>query len=176
MNPYGVNIDGQTLMAPMASLKILYDGMPQTTGCENCHEANGDESKWCCRYQNPSMFYIEFLYIWEEIQDNWSKKDRSELMLRAVRNYLDNSLSKGCIFYDDECKVYDKRPLMCRLYGVIPKESWDNRWEALKERQGDKFEARSQCPLVTPHPHPQREPYESSLRFLLYRPWRGSSF
>lgn len=147
MNPYGVDTTDSNLVSPLMSLKVLYDGMPQTSGCEKCAEVNGEDKEWCCRTQNPSMYYAEFLYVWREVQ-NWSKSQRAQLVLRSIRNYLDNSLNKGCIFYNEGCQVYAQRPFLCRLYGVIPKESWNQRWEALKERQKDKFCAKPQCSLV----------------------------
>ena len=84
-----------------------------------------------------------------EIQEKWDKKSKLDLTLRAVKNYLDNRANKGCIFFSDHCTIYNKRPLICRLYGIIPQSSWDHRWKALKERHGDKFEAKNQCDLVS---------------------------
>lgn len=101
-----------------------------------------------CKTQNPSLYYVEFLQVLRMIGENWSNSKKTELILRAVRNYLDNSLSKGCVFFDGECTIYIDRPFACRMYGVISKENWDKRWETLKERQGDQFEAKPQCSLV----------------------------
>ncbi len=131
------------------ALNVLYNGMPATSGCETCKEVNGDSAFWCCKTQNPSMYYVEFLQVLKVIGDNWDKEKKTDLILRAVKNYLDNSLSKGCVFYDDECTIYTDRPFSCRMYGVISKENWDKRWETLKERQGDNFEAKPQCTLVS---------------------------
>jgi Fe-S-cluster containining protein len=145
---YGVDIRESSLQGPMVSLQVLYDGMPKTSGCDQCPEINGENKDWCCLSQNPSMYYVEFLKVYETVE-KWDRAKRKELILRALRNYLDNSLNKGCIFYDKGCQVYAERPFGCRMYGVIPKENWDKRWELLKERQGDTFEAKPQCPLVT---------------------------
>jgi Fe-S-cluster containining protein len=150
MNPYNVDVRDQNLMGPLARLKIIYEDMPPTAGCENCSAVNGEEQKdWCCKTQNPSMYYCEFLYIWQEVQ-KWPKTRRAWLVLRAIRNYLSNSLSKGCIFYEDSfgCKVYEHRPFMCRMYGVIDPERFQQRFDLLRERQGEKFEAKPQCKLV----------------------------
>ncbi len=148
MNPYGVDNSESNLLGPTTSLKILYDEMPATSGCETCEEENRDNAYWCCKTQTPSMYYVEFVYIWEEVQ-KWSKQRQEELVLRSIRNYLSNKLSKGCVFYDDKCATYERRPFQCRMYGVVPQDSWDKRWEQLRERQGDKFEAKPQCNLVT---------------------------
>lgn len=101
-----------------------------------------------CKGQSPSLYYVEFLKVYGSVQ-KWAYKQRKRLILRALRNYLDNNLSKGCIFYDDGCTTYEDRPLICRLYGIIPDETWKVRWEHLKSRQKDKFEAKPQCDMVT---------------------------
>ena len=149
MNPYNIDITQSNLEGPVSALNVLYSGMPATSGCEKCKEVNGDNAIWCCSSQNPSLYYVEFLQVLKVVGETWSNSKKTDLILRAVRNYLDNSLSKGCVFYNNECTIYKDRPLQCRLYGVIPKETWDKRWETLKKRQGDKFEAKPQCTLVT---------------------------
>lgn len=147
MNPYGVDVHENNIIGPLARLKIIYNELPATTGCEKCAEINGENAQWCCKSANPSMYYVEFLYIWREVQ-KWSKSRRAQLVLRAIRNYLSNSLSKPCIFFDNGCTCYKERPLACYFYGVWHKTSWDKRWKALKTRQKDKFEAKPQCNLV----------------------------
>ncbi len=150
MNPYNIDLTQSNLEGPIVALNVLYNGMPATSGCEKCAEVNGDNVKWCCSSQSPSMYYVEFLQVLKRVGDTWSEEEKTDVILRAVRNYLDNSLSKGCVFFcDNECAVYKVRPLACRLYGVISKENWDKRWETLKERQGESFEAKPQCSLVT---------------------------
>ncbi len=148
LNPYGVDTTEHNLQGPLISLGLLYDGMPQTTGCERCEEINGDRDKWCCRRQAPSMYYVEFLAVWLEAQ-KWDQEKRQKLILRAVRNYLDPGTEKGCIFFDSGCRVYETRTFVCRMYGVIPKENWDKRWEKLKKEMGDAFHAEPQCTLVS---------------------------
>lgn len=149
MNPYNIDITQTNLGAPLISLDVLYEGMPKTSGCEKCVETNGDNVHWCCRTQSPSMYYVEFLRVFKEVGENWIFDRKKELMLRAVKTYLDNSINKGCVFYDEECTIYSVRPFSCRMYGVIPEDSWNKRWEALKERQGDNFEATPQCSMVS---------------------------
>ncbi len=147
MNPYGAKVDGETIRRPLVSLKVLYDGMPETTGCEKCSEVNGDDAHWCCCTMNPSMYYIEFIKVWQHVQNTWGRKKKINLFVRAIENYLFMGQGKGCIFFDDGCRVYDQRPFYCRMYGIIPKDSWDSRIEAIKKRDED-FEFRPQCELV----------------------------
>jgi Fe-S-cluster containining protein len=148
MNPYGVDTTDGNIRGPIVSLGILYDEMPETQGCERCQEVNGDDAIWCCRTLNPSMYYIEFLKIWEKVED-WGKEKRLELILRSIKNHLTTGLAKGCVFWDDECLVYEDRPFACRMYAVIPQESWDARLESLKKRYGEDYEPKPQCDLVS---------------------------
>lgn len=149
MPQYGVDVRASNLMQPLMSLQILYEELPETTGCERCEEVNGDDVHWCCRTISPSMYYVEFLHVWKEVQDHWSKKKRLDLVLRAIDNYLNSDLHKGCIFYDKGCTVYKQRPFNCRMYGVLPDEVFQKRLDALKERDGDDADMRPQCDLVS---------------------------
>lgn len=148
MNPYNIDQSKVKVAGPLASLKVLYEGMPQTSGCEQCKSINGDNFNWCCLTQYPSLYYAEFLYLWQEIQEKWTKEHKKQLLLRAIRCYLDNSVTKGCVCYDEGCQVYNNRPFACRIYGVIPQKNWEERWKQLKKRQGKQFQAKPQCNLV----------------------------
>lgn len=148
MNPYDIDLSQSNLEGPIVALNVLYNGMPATSGCETCKDVNGDNAFWCCKTQNPSLYYVEFLQVLKKIGE-WKNDKKVDLILRAVKNYLDNGLSKGCVFFDGECTIYSDRPFACRMYGVISEENWNKRWETLKKRQGDSFEAQPQCSLVS---------------------------
>lgn len=150
MNPYGVDTSDLNIRGPLISLKVLYERMPETSGCDKCPEVNGSDAYWCCRTMNPSMYYAEFLLIWEQVQ-KWGKRAKTDLIIKAIVNYLSTSFVKGCVFFEDKCLCYKSRPFMCRMYGIIPKETWDKRFEELTQRLGDKAADswRSQCNLVT---------------------------
>jgi Fe-S-cluster containining protein len=151
-NPYGIPTTDDNIGAPVVSLNILYESLPATEGCENCLSCHS-EKDWCCLHINPSMYYVEFLNVWKEVQ-KWSKEKRLQIILRAIKNYLSNNDSKGCIFYDSKCLVYKSRPLQCRFYGVISEESWNKRSESIKkqydvENMSEEFRAKLvQCNLV----------------------------
>lgn len=147
MNPYGVNTSDSNIRGPLVSLTVLYESMPKTSGCENCKEVNGNNEHWCCLTLNPSMYYAEFLLVWEKVQ-NWSKKDRLDLIGRCISNYLDNSPSKGCVFYKNGCQIYLDRPLACRVYAVISDEGWQERINLGKKRFGENYNPKPQCNLV----------------------------
>ena len=133
MNLYNINTSDASIRGPIVSLKVLYDGMPETSGCERCQDVNKENAIWCCRHLNPHMYYVEFLHIWEDIQ-MWSKEKKLALVLRAIHTHLDTAVEKGCIAWDSKCLIYERRPFSCRLYGVISPESWDIRVAALRKR------------------------------------------
>lgn len=101
-----------------------------------------------CRTHNPSMYYVEFLNAWQQVQ-KWSKEKRADLIIRSIKNHLLGEIDKGCVFWSGECLVYDHRPFACRMYAVIPQESWDSRVANLKKRYGEDYEPRPQCDLVS---------------------------
>lgn len=149
MNPYNVSVDDVNIIGPLTSLKILYDKMPTTVGCDQCDLINGDNRMWCCTKNSPSMYYIEFINVWKIVQNSWSKAKKTDLIIRAVKNYLSNKRDKGCIFFDNGCQTYDRRPLACRYYGVLSEESWNNRVKKIKNRDGEEVNVQSQCTLVS---------------------------
>ena len=101
MNPYNIQTNDFTVQRPLMSLKLLYEAMPATTGCEKCSEVNGTDEFWCCKTTSPSMYYAEFLYVWREVCTSWNREKRLNLIMRAISNYLDNKTNKGCIFFDN---------------------------------------------------------------------------
>lgn len=149
MPQYDCELTEQNLLTPMVKLQVLYETMPETTGCDKCKEVNGDNAQWCCKTQNPSLFYSEFIYVWRDVEKHWSKRKRLDLIIRSIRNYLVNHTNKGCVFFDNECLCYKHRPQACRLYGVMPKESWDEREKRIKTVLGDNVKITPQCNLVS---------------------------
>lgn len=114
-------------------LNVLYSLIPTPTGCEKCAKYNGENRKhWCCTEQNPSIPPEEFKMIWAEVQ-TWSRCDREHLMRRTFENLLRPKI--GCPFYENKCSIYDKRPIMCRMFGQQSKDYI----EAAQKRFGSKF-------------------------------------
>lgn len=150
---YGMCGSKEDISKSIIKLNVIYDSMPKTSGCESCQSVNGDNAMWCCQLNNPSMYYIEFINVWKEVQTSWDKGLKIELILRAVKNYLSNSLNKPCIFFQNGCKIYSYRPSQCRLYGIIPNDSWQKRIDSIVEKFGTCHHVRSQCDLVTTQDH-----------------------
>lgn len=99
----------------------VYDEIPDTTGClkyiEMPKEDGGCGGK-CCLYQNPSVLYIEFMNTWKYVMSEYSLDELLALIEKAVRNYLSDMPTKGCVFFDREkkiCTQHDTRPYNCLL-------------------------------------------------------------
>jgi len=137
-------------------LRQAYDSLPATKGCmDNIHKpkAEGGCNAWCCRLMNPSLLYVEFLYFWKDVLDNWSKEALVDLIERAICNYLSPVVTKGCILFDPDtnlCTSHLHRPYSCRTYGITPEEEFRPKIERLRVLYKDDPTAqfRDQCDLI----------------------------
>lgn len=118
------------LKVKVSSSKTLEE---ELTGVYNLH---GDLSTTClrqcncCRVACPQMNYSEATSIINDIWTNWSKEDKTRLLVTAIKYFFSKSLIKPCpMLKDKDCLLYLKRPLGCRLYGLWPKEVYDRRAE-----------------------------------------------
>lgn len=135
------------LVQSIVSLNVLYNTMPKTFGCDKCEEHNKENKQWCCKKNSPSMYYVEFANVWDDVQ-KWEKDKKLSLLLRVYKNYLNTELEKPCVFYNNGCECYNKRPLACRLYGIFSHESWQKKTKNLKEKFGNDYKIHPQCHLV----------------------------
>ena len=134
----------------------IYNEIPETTGClkyiEMPKEDGGCEGK-CCLHQNPSVLYIEFMNTWKYVMSNFSMDEITNLIESALRNYLSDAPTKGCVFFDRDkkiCTQHEARPYNCRMYSQIPDEEFKPRYEALKVLQEKDFRTvvMPQCDLT----------------------------
>jgi len=131
-------------------LDYLYSKLPETKGCfENLNKCKGK----CCLYQNPQVFYVEFLNIWTYICKNWNIEDLLKIIELSVRTYVYNTPTKGCIFFDKEkylCRIHNKRPFNCFFYGITPLEEFNKRYEKIKKLYKNNPDAifMEQCNLI----------------------------
>ena len=134
-------------------LNAVYSEIPETTGCmDNIAKENGCGAH-CCRLNNPSVLYIEFQNSLKNILKTWSIEDILDLFKKTLRNYLSNSVSKSCIFWDKDsklCKQHEHRPYACYLYGITPKEEFEPKYLRLKVLYKDNITAniKDQCNLI----------------------------
>jgi Fe-S-cluster containining protein len=94
------------------SLQRVYAEFPQTT-CENCAR--------CC-FESPGIFFTEHLHLLDLIS-TLSPPRRRELLRRALREFFFSWIEpeRACIFLENgRCTIYERRPLACRLFGLVP--------------------------------------------------------
>jgi len=131
----------------------LYKKIPDTTGCiENINSGKSCNS-WCCKNQSPQVLYCEFLSAWNFILKNWEFEDILTIIERSLKNYLNDSPTKGCIFrnYDTKlCNIHKKRCFNCRIYAITPDSEFNDRLARLRElyKDNEKVFFREQCDLV----------------------------
>lgn len=116
-----------------------------TTECGEVHN---------CKFQNPQVLSIEWKNTWSHVLKEWSIDEIIDVVEKAVRNYLTDVPTKGCIFWNEDtkmCKVHETRPYNCRIYGITPEEEFKPRYERLKKMYEGNILAvvRDQCDLVS---------------------------
>jgi len=109
-----------------SELETIYAKMPKTLGCVSCGK--------CCKVQHPHCYCCEFYYIFSAIE-KWTEKEKIDLHINCVANYLSNSLQKRCVFLDvnNHCTVYEYRNYNCRAFGMIPKKAYAKRVKDVKK-------------------------------------------
>jgi len=118
----------------------------------------------CCNVAMPQVNYSEFVQIVTVLWNALSKDEKIGLICTSVEYFFRNefkkwnmdTLIKPCMLLDSKglCKIYDDRPLNCRVYGLWPKEDYEKRvdkFAAAYEQYGLKREdlpLNTQCPNV----------------------------
>lgn len=128
----------------------------ETTCCHTCE---------CCNVAMPQINYSEFVQIATTV---WQQKSHEEILnviCKSIEYFFRyeyekwgmDALVKPCMFLDKEkarCTIYEDRPLNCRIYGLWPKEMYEERVDKFAkayEQYGLKKEdipLNKQCPLV----------------------------
>ncbi len=143
------------VVAAFSKLHNIYNTIPDTKGCmENINTEGAGCKAWCCRIQTPQLLYSEFLLIWNYISKNWDDNKVCELLEKCMLNTVNTLPSKGCVFFDEDlcmCRIHEKRPYNCRIYGITPKEEFEPRYLRLKEEYKSIVGAviKPQCELVS---------------------------
>ncbi|MFW6173470.1 MAG: YkgJ family cysteine cluster protein [Elusimicrobiota bacterium] len=137
------------LKKSLNKLNKLYQDIPETKGCmENLPRCQA----WCCSIQSPSLLFVEFMNVWDNILHDYSTKEIVGLIKGAVNNYVFFRPDAGCIFFDRNtkyCMCHKYRPYNCRIYGITPEDEFTLRYERFKEQYKDEmYDIRDQCSLV----------------------------
>ena len=110
----------------------------------------------CCRVACPQMKFSEATSIIDHIWQTWSKEDKKKILIGAIRYFFSDSLIKPCLMLDGQtCKIYEQRPLNCRLYGLWPADSWEARVAMFSKSTGlprEKLPLNTQCTQVRRKP------------------------
>ena len=124
-------------VAIIQKLQELYKQIPQTVGCIDQISRVGGCQGWCCKTQNPSVLYVQFLNSWTYIMSNWNQQKIVNLIQRSLWNYLSDNTAKGCVFFDNDskqCTQHNSRPFNCRTYCQIPDEQFKQRKNNIQGR------------------------------------------
>jgi Fe-S-cluster containining protein len=118
----------------------------------------------CCKVGCPQMHYSEFSSLINQIWKTTSKSDKIELICKSVEYFFHNefdkfgmeTLLKPCMLLDENtkgCRYYNQRCLNCRIYGLWPKDIYNERvdkfekaYEGLLKRE--QLPLNKQCPNV----------------------------
>jgi Fe-S-cluster containining protein len=93
------------------SLGRVYADFPEVT-CDNCAR--------CC-FESPGVFFVEHLDTLRLLSDMPTAR-REELLRRTLRELFFSWIEpdRTCIFLEPSgCAIYERRPLACRLFGVV---------------------------------------------------------
>jgi len=145
--PFGLKPKDAAISSAIKEARACYDGLPETT----CSSRG-----ICCRAGCPNMNLAEFLSMREGCVDRMTKEERQDLTLACLRSYLrkqEPMKPKPCplLGQDMKCKAYAVRPLRCRTYGLIPKETYEKMVYAVAEQEKISpawLPLCVQCPLV----------------------------
>ena len=134
-------------------LKLIYEAIPETSGCMENISKDGGCGAWCCEEQSPSVMYTEFLNTMNAIEHTWKENNIIALVERCVIAYFNNNPTKGCVFWNAEnnqCLQHSSRPFNCRVYGQTPDEEFKPRYDRLRVLYAHVPNAtiREQCNLV----------------------------
>lgn len=100
-------------------LNEVYESLPKTT-CLGCPSTGGKSVvAECCKRGVPPAYQIEFFNMLNGTSD-WTEEEKEDLILKCVQTAQDPTPDKPCVFLSDnnECRIYNHRPLNCRLYGM----------------------------------------------------------
>lgn len=141
----------------LTQLTDFYNKLPETKGCMehiNKPKEEGGCGGWCCKMQSPQVLSIEWKNTWAFVLKHWTIDEIIDLIEKAVRNYLTDISTKGCIFWEEKtklCRIHEVRPYSCRIYGITPEEEFKPRYERLKQQYANDITAviKDQCNLVS---------------------------
>ena len=142
-----------------STLGKIYNAVNLKTECKH--------NVCCCNISCPQMSYSEFSSLINEVWNKFSQKEKLGLLLTSLEYFFKNdfkkwgmeTLLKPCLLLDKDtkmCRVYETRPLNCRLYGLWPKEEYEKRVDRFEKVYAPLGLKRSDLPLNTQCPFVKR--------------------
>lgn len=120
----------------------------------------------CCKTAMPGIHYSEATQVLQTLWDSLSKSEKVELICKSIEYYLKNdydkfgmdTLVKPCMLLTEKglCKIYNDRPLNCRLYGLWPKSVYERRVDKFAKAYEGKLK-RHELPLCKQCPNVKRK-------------------
>jgi len=112
----------------------------------------------CCKVAMPQINYSEFVQIATEVWQEFSQEEKVQIICKSVEYFFRNEYEKWgkdifikpCMFLDQEtnlCKIYESRPLACRLFGLWPKEEYEKRVDKFEKAYKEYGLTREDLPL-----------------------------
>lgn len=112
----------------------------------------------CCKVAMPQINYSEFVQIASDAWQDFPKEEKVKLICKSVEYFFRHEFEKWgkdifikpCMFLDKDtnlCKIYNNRPLACRLYGLWPKEEYDKRVDKFEKAYSEYGLTREDLPL-----------------------------
>lgn len=119
----------------------------------------------CCKTACPQMNACEFSSLIDRVWKTSSKSQKLDLICKSVEYFFHNEFEKyglaiflkPCMLLseDGKCKYYDQRPLNCRMYGLWPKEVYNERVDKFEKAYAGLVK-REELPLNTQCPNVKR--------------------
>ena len=114
-----------------SALQEIYYGKVNLDSTQTCECT-------CCVTAMPSLNLCEFTSIISHVWKTFGKEDKINLICGSIEYFLKNELEKfgiqtlikPCMLFDRKtklCRVYTRRPLSCRLFGLWPQEAYNAR-------------------------------------------------
>jgi len=139
-------------------LNQVYSSVNLETTCDGRCE--------CCKVAMPQVNYCEFLQLMYEAWNNETRGGKIDLICKSIEYFMHNefekfkmkTLIKPCMLLTEEgqCRYYESRPLNCRLYGLWPEDTYNERVDKFTKAYEGLLE-RSEIPLNTQCPYVKRK-------------------
>jgi Fe-S-cluster containining protein len=122
----------------------------------------------CCNVAMPACNYCEFVQIITELWGKLDKKEKVFLLCKSLEYFFKNDYKKWgmsifikpCLLLDKKtnlCRIYESRPISCRLYGLWPENDYNQRVDKFEKAYAPLGIKREDLPLHKQCPYVKRK-------------------